>query len=98
MKNIFSRLKKIDDNMKQRGFNTRVFTFANGQIYEMPENRIWPMFHDLINKKPNNDVDFFRKQLEADNPDTNGMVYALEPYFTDITELFADELDNSKIE
>ncbi len=92
MKNLFSRLAKVEEQLKEYGHNNRIFIFADGQTYEMPENRIWPMFLDSIRRKPNPDADFFKKQLEVGNPDDSGMVYALEPYVTDVAEVFADEL------
>jgi hypothetical protein len=95
LRDLTTRLAAIEKEMKSRGHELLTIYFNDGTTYEMSAARIWPMFSDTLNKRPNADAAFFLEQWQAGNPDRGGLVYTLSIYAADPAEIWGDEMDGN---
>lgn len=95
MKNLFSRLFAIEQELEQAGHNGQVFTFSNGDTITLTGEQVQAMFSDTINRKPNKNAAFFLERFKAGHTDENGLVRSLSVYAADSAEIWSDEIPNS---
>lgn len=77
-RNLFSRLERIEQRLKEMGGESFIIEFSSGDVIEMNDKRMHCMFDSIHEGNPNKDVEFFLNQLTNGYEDEGGLVHLIE--------------------